>query len=171
MPATDRTGRARIDKTGPRLRFTLDASAVAISSGSEGIVMAQVCVEVALGIGVDEAWDVFGDFAGGPARMAPGLVVASRADGRVREVRFVDGLLLTERLVTRDDADRRIVYGMVGEPINAEHDNAAMQVLADGPGRSRMVWTRDVLPDALAAPLRTSMERAVAAIEQAWGRG
>jgi hypothetical protein len=35
-----------------------------------------------------------------------------------------------------------------------------MQIVPDGDGRCRFVWSRDVLPDELAAPLHAAMEEA-----------
>lgn len=126
--------------------------------------MASAYVEIELGVGADLAWQVIGDFAHGPVRMAPDFVQESRADGDVREVRFVDGAVLIERSIARDDERRRLVYGLVGGAVEVEHDNAVMQVLDDGPDRCRLVWTRDVLPHELAERLQTAMERGGAAI-------
>lgn len=64
-----------------------------------------------------------------------------------------------ERLVAVDDQERRIVYAVMGDTMRPAHDNASMQVYADGENRSRFVWIHDVLPDDLATPLRAAMEQ------------
>ena len=43
----------------------------------------------------------------------------------------------------------------------------AAQVLAEGEGRSRFVWTVDVLPDALAPYVEDMMARGAAAMKEA----
>ena len=56
-----------------------------------------------------------------------------------RVITCFNGLVARERLVTRDDEQCRLVYAVVeGRP---SHYNAAVQVLPEGEGRSRVVWT------------------------------
>jgi hypothetical protein len=43
--------------------------------------------------------------------------------------------------------------------------------VADGAGRCRFVWSRDVLPDALADPLLAAMEAAVPLIKRTFESG
>ena len=79
---------------------------------------------------------------------------------------FANGIISRERLVTRDDEARRIVYSIVGDTVRPEHDNAVMQIVPDGTDRCRFIWTRDILPDELAGPFRASMEQAGAVIKR-----
>ncbi|WP_233594899.1 hypothetical protein [Amycolatopsis sp. WAC 04169] len=60
---------------------------------------------------------------------------------------------------------------MVGGTVRPDHDNASMQVFADGERRCRLVWARDVLPDALAAPMAEAMSQALKAIKRTLDRG
>ena len=122
--------------------------------------MASIRTEFPIGVDAARVWQVIGDWADGPVRMARGLVVSSDAEGTVRVVTFADGMIARERLVTREDDARRIVYSMVGDTVRPEHDNAVMQIVPDGADRCRFIWTRDMLPDELAEPLRTAMEEA-----------
>ncbi|WP_454790100.1 SRPBCC family protein [Mycolicibacterium lutetiense] len=112
-------------------------------------------------------WQVIGDWADGPVRMAPGFVTSSEADGDVRVVTFADGFVARERLVSRDDQARRIAYSLIGDTARPEHDNAVMQVVADGPHRCRVVWSRDVLPDDAAGGLGAVMQQAAPIIKGA----
>jgi hypothetical protein len=41
-----------------------------------------------------------------------------------------------------------------------------MQIVAVGAGRCQFVWSRDVLPDDLATPLRAAMEQAAPIIKR-----
>ncbi|SFO34469.1 hypothetical protein [Amycolatopsis rubida] len=60
-----------------------------------------------------------------------------------------------------------MVYAVVGGDVRPEHDNASMQVLADSEQRCRLLWTRDVLPDDLAAPMSKTMPAGMAVIKRA----
>jgi hypothetical protein len=126
-------------------------------------------IHVEFDIEADSAliWQVIGDWADGPVRMAPGFVASSEAQGDIRVVTFADGFVARERLVSRDESARRIVYSLVGDMARPEHDNAVMQVVADGPRRCRFVWSRDVLPDEAAVPLRAAMQEAAPIIKSA----
>ncbi len=128
--------------------------------------MASIRTEVSIESDAARVWRVIGDWADGPVNMARGHVVSSDADDTIRVVTFANGSVARERLVARDDHGRRIVYSLLGDTVHPEHDNTVMQVVADGPGRCRFVWLRDVLPDRLAAPLRAAMEEAAPLIKR-----
>ena len=131
--------------------------------------MASISKEIVIEAGADEVWKVIGDFATGPSRMAPGFVVDTRTEDDCRIVTFANGAVARERRVSVDDDARRIVYSVVGGTAQPVHDNAAMQVVADGE-RCRLVWTRDVLPDELAAPMAEAMSHGLGVIKQTLDR-
>jgi hypothetical protein len=56
---------------------------------------------------------------------------------------------------------------LIGDTARPEHDNAVMHVLADGPGRCRFQWSRDVLPNDVAGPLQAAMQDAAPIIKRA----
>jgi hypothetical protein len=128
--------------------------------------MASIRTEFTVEADAARVWETVGDWETGPAEMARGHVVSSRAEGPVRVVTFADGRIARERLVTRDDNARRIVYSVIGDTVRPEHDNAVMEIVADGDGRCRFVWSRDVLPDDLADPLLAAMREAGAVIKR-----
>jgi carbon monoxide dehydrogenase subunit G len=68
-----------------------------------------------------------------------------------------------ERLVTLDDAARRIVYSASGG--RTTHHNAAAQVIPLGPDRCRFAWTTDLLPDALAPAIAQMMAAGARAMQ------
>lgn len=109
---------------------------------------------------------MIGDWEAGPVRMAPGFVVSSEPAGNVRVVTFADGFVARERLVSRDEGSCRIAYSLIGDA-GPVHDNAVMQIAAIGPQRCRFLWSRDVLPDEAAAPLRAAMQEAAPIIKSA----
>ncbi len=125
--------------------------------------MAFVSREIVIESSADAVWKVIGVFETGPSRMAPGFVVDTKAEGDLRVVTFADGTVVTERRISVDDDARRIAYSIVGERI--EHDNAVMQVFDDGE-RCRMVWSRDVLPDAMVPRLSQAMEQGLDVIKK-----
>jgi hypothetical protein len=128
--------------------------------------MAHVSKEIVIESSADDVWEVIGDFAKGPSRMAPGLVVDTTADGDERTVTFADGTVVKEKRISLDHDVRRIAYSVVGGTVAPEHDNAAMQIVADGERRCRMVWTRDVLPDELAEPMGKAMAQGLTVIKK-----
>ena len=83
----------------------------------------------------------------------------------VRVVTFFNGATAKETLVGRDDARRRLAYAIVGG--RAIHYGAAAQVLDEGEGRCRFVWTVDVLPDSIAPYVEDMMTRGAAAMKAA----
>lgn len=129
--------------------------------------MASIHIEFDVEADCGQAWQVIGDWAAGPVRMAPGFVLACEATGDVRVVRFADGFVARERLISRDESDCRIAYSLIGDSARPEHDNAVMQLAAEGPQRCRFRWTRDVLPDEAAGPLRAAMQEAAPIIKSA----
>jgi hypothetical protein len=133
--------------------------------------MASIRTEIEIDVDADEVWRVIGDWADGPVNMARGHVVSSHADGGVRVVTFASGTVARERLIARDETARRIVYSLIGDTAHPEHDNAVMQIVPDGAGRCRFVWSRDVLPDALAGPLLAAMQAAVPLIKRTFESG
>ncbi|HZU48676.1 MAG TPA: SRPBCC family protein, partial [Mycobacterium sp.] len=114
----------------------------------------------------DQAWQVIGNWADGPVRMARGYVVSCQTDGDLRVVTFAKGTVARERLVARDEAARRIVYSLIGDTVRPQHDNAVMQIVPDRAGHCRFVWSRDVLPHELAEPLCNAMEEAAPVIKR-----
>ena len=97
----------------------------------------------------DAVWAAVRDFAAVHERLAPGFVVDARMDGAARIVTFANGSVARELLVDCDDAARRLVYAIVSERV--AHYNASVEVLDAAGGGSRIVWTIDFLPQAIAA--------------------
>ncbi|WP_328990568.1 SRPBCC family protein [Kribbella sp. NBC_01245] len=129
--------------------------------------MATVIREIVINATPSEVWAVIGDFAGGPTKMAPGFVTDTRLeDPETRLVTFINGHLARERLIARDASARRIVWAFTDGWAKPDHNNAAMQIHADGTDRSRLVWTHDVLPDNLAEPLAAAMDGGLPIIKQ-----
>jgi len=128
--------------------------------------MASISQEIVIEAAAQDVWAVIGEFATGPSRMAPGFVLDTRPEDDCRVVTFADGTVVRERFVGVDHDARRIVYSIVGGSVVPEHDNASMQIVADGERRCRLLWVRDVLPDELAAPIAEAMARGISVIKR-----
>lgn len=128
--------------------------------------MATIQEEFEVPAPADAVWAVLREF-GGLTKLAPGFVAACtlEEEGAVRLVRFVNGMEVRERLVTRDDGARRIVYTAFGG--HATHHNASAQVLPLAADRCRFVWTADLLPDALAPAIGQMMQAGAEAMRSA----
>jgi hypothetical protein len=128
--------------------------------------MASISKEIVIESSAEDVWEVIGDFAAGPSRIAPGFVVDTRVDADFRVVTFADGTVARERRVCVDHDTRRIAYAVVGGTMRPDHDNASMQVVADGERRCRLVWTHDVLPEELAASMAEAMSHGLEVIKR-----
>ncbi|WP_433022274.1 SRPBCC family protein [Kribbella sp. CA-294648] len=129
--------------------------------------MATVIREIVIDATPSEVWAVIGDFATGPTEMAPGFVTATELeDPATRLVTFVNGDVARERLIGRDASARRIVWAFTDGWARPIHNNAAMQIHAEGDHGSRLVWTHDVLPDNLAARLAAAMDGGLPVIKR-----
>jgi hypothetical protein len=109
------------------------------------------------------AWDAIRATGEVHTRLATGFVVDTAQDGDLRTVTFADGFVVQERIVAIDDALRRLAYASVGG--RATHHNASLQVVALGDDACRIVWTTDLLPDAMEAPIARMVDAGCAAIK------
>ena len=128
--------------------------------------MATIHKEFEVPAPADAVWDVLRDF-GDLQRLAAGFVTGCslEEEGAVRLVTFFNGMQARERLVTRDDGARRIVYTAFGG--RTTHHNASAQVLPHGADRCRFVWTTDLLPDEMAPAIAQMMQKGAEAMRSA----
>jgi hypothetical protein len=126
--------------------------------------MATLRRQVALDASASTVWSAIRDFGAVHTRVAPGFLTKLEMDQGDRVVTFFNGLVARERLVTIDDEDCRLVYAVVeGRP---SHYNAAVQVFPEGDGRSRVVWTIDLLPNDLAPAVGGMMDHAAGVMKK-----
>lgn len=119
----------------------------------------------------DAAWAVVGDVTSVP-RWYPKYVTCE-VDGDIRTLRSTDGGELVERLLDRDESERRYAYTVIAGPPLRSHF-ASFQVLPHG-GGSTIVWhTRATFlddsvdtEDRLGASQRDGLERLKALCEAA----
>ena len=101
-------------------------------------------------------------------RLVPGFVLDIALDGDARIVTFANGTVARELLVDCDEARRRLVYAVVSERV--KQHSASVQVIADGDGRSRLIWIVDVLPHEIAPYMNAQMDQAALAMQKKLGR-
>src|SRR5215468_2072097 len=161
LMGTHLTGKveSRVDDTRERSRLQASGRPGAFHerarSGSqsetraEGTHMASIRKEIEVEAPADDVWAAVRD-VGAPHRcLGPGFLTDTRLEGNARIVTFANGLVARELIVDVDDESRRFAWAVVGSP-RLHHHNASMQVFADGPRRSRLVWIADLLPDEMA---------------------
>jgi hypothetical protein len=126
--------------------------------------MATIIKEIELEANADKAWATLRDV--GNAHLAfPGDLTESRLDGDVRTVTFANGQVVRERIVTIDDARRRLAYGVIEGRFS--HHSASIEVIEAGPQRCRVLWTNDFLPNESAAVVAPLVEHGAAALQRA----
>jgi hypothetical protein len=105
--------------------------------------MASIYREIHIDTNAECAWSALRRFEAA-AELFAGVLADCSFSGDVREVTFAGGSKLIERLVTRDDSRRRLVYTVRHEAF--AHHNGSMQILPDSPG-CRFLWVSDFLPE------------------------
>jgi hypothetical protein len=128
--------------------------------------MASLHHDIQLDVSAAEAWSAVRDFHALHTRLVPGFVVDSRPDGDDRVVTFGSGSTARERLVTVDDARRRLVYSVVESRLGLDHHQSSVEILDTADG-CRLVWTTDVLPDSVAPLIDGLMSQGAAAMASA----
>lgn len=118
--------------------------------------MATIFRQFTVAAQADPVWSAFRDVGAVHTRLARGFVADCVLNGDVRTVTFANGLIARERIVTIDDAARRVAYSVIdGQPT---HHNASFQVIDTGARGCRVIWIADLLPDELAQPIGHMME-------------
>jgi carbon monoxide dehydrogenase subunit G len=115
-----------------------------------------------------QVWDVIRDVGAVHTRFAPGFVVDTTLEEGARLVKFANGMTVRELIVGSDEDLRRFAYSATGG--TTQHHNASFEVTELPSGRTRIVWTADVLPEAAAKAVRGMMEAGSRVIQQTLDR-
>ncbi|UPT61611.1 MAG: SRPBCC family protein [Hyphomonadaceae bacterium JAD_PAG50586_4] len=127
--------------------------------------MATIRKEISIARPAGEVWSAFSDFGAVHTRLAPGFVVNTvLEEPRLRVVTFANGASARETLVSLEEGPRRLVYAIAPGP-KYTHYNAAIEVFQEGAG-SRVVWTIDLMPDALADTIAGMVDIALPAMRE-----
>ena len=121
--------------------------------------MATVFKEVNINASAEVVWAAVRDVGAVHERLVPGFVTAVQLEPGARVVTFANGMIVRELIVDIDEEKRRFAYAAVGG--RTTHHNASIQVLARGEERCSLVWTTDLLPDEMEAPIAGMMDQGV----------
>lgn len=126
--------------------------------------MASIRKEIVVDVDAADLWDALRDWGQLHRRLVAGFALDARLDGEDRIVTFANGAVVRERFVALDEERRRLAWSIADGPY--EHHNGVAEVLDEGEGRSRFVWTADVLPHALAERTGQLMEQGTQAVKR-----
>jgi carbon monoxide dehydrogenase subunit G len=127
--------------------------------------MATVSVEAVVRVPPEAVWAAVADVGNVDRRLLPGRVSGVALDGDVRVLTMPDGSEIRELIVSVDHSARRMAYSVTGgQRLPLTYHQAAFQVFAEGVG-SRLVWTTDLLPHAMAPAVRARVERGIVEIK------
>lgn len=130
--------------------------------------MASIQKDIIIDANPGDVWDALRDFGALHTRLVPGFVTDTKLDGDARIVTFGNGTVAREILIDCDDSKRRLAYAIISERIR-QH-SASAQVFDASDGRTRFVWTADVLPNEIAPYMDAQMDLGVLAMQKALGR-
>ena len=131
--------------------------------------MASIRKEIVVDNTPENVWDAVRDVGALHTRLVPGFVTDCRMDGDgARMVTFANGMTVRELIVDLNESERRLAWSAVGGRLS--HHNASVQVLAEGAGRSRIVWIADLLPNEMAAPIDGMIQQGMNAMKRALDR-
>ena len=106
--------------------------------------MATIRHEQPIAVPAEKAWEMLRQPELADQLFSPVLVGCTMQDD-VRTVTFANGLVVSEQIITIDDADRRLAYHAMGEMF--EQHSASMQIIPVDDGNCRFIWISDFLPE------------------------
>ncbi len=130
--------------------------------------MATLYNEIHIEARPEAIWDAARDVGALHTRLVPGFVVDTRLEDNARIVTFGNGMVVRELIISVDDQRRRLAWTAIGG--RTTHYNAVLEVLADRSG-TRVVWTIDLLPDEMAAPIAAMQQNGLAVMKTTFERG
>ena len=125
--------------------------------------MASIHKEVRIAARPETAWAALRDVGALHTRLVPGFVTDTRLEDGARIVTFGNGTVARELIVDVDEAQRRVVWSVVGGIMT--HHNGSAQVFPDGADACRFVWIADLLPNHVAPAIAAMMEQGIAVIK------
>ena len=108
-------------------------------------------------------WDALRDVGALHTRLVRGFVLECEFDGRVRKLKFANGVSAAERIIDVNALDRRVSWTATSERL--DHHNASAQVFSKDGGSCTVVWIVDLLPDAMAPAIATMVSAGLAAMK------
>lgn len=125
--------------------------------------MTTIRKEILIDTTPEAAWDALRDVGALHTRLVAGFVTDTKLEGKTRTVTFGTGMVAREEIISIDPDQKRVAWAIIGQSF--QHYNGAAQVFAHK-GRTRVVWTTDLLPDSLAGPVENAMTNGIAAMKK-----
>jgi len=125
--------------------------------------MATVQREIFIDAPRAQVWDAVRDIGALHTRLVPGFVVDTKLQGESRLVTFGNGMVVREPIISVDADHFRLAWGAEGSALT--HYNAGLQ-LQEERGGTRVVWTSDLLPHAMAEQVAGMQEQGLAAMKK-----
>lgn len=127
--------------------------------------MASIRKEITVRASVEQVWDAIRDVGALHTRLVPGFVLNTELESGARIVTFANGAVVHERIVSIDNAARRLVWSATGNLLT--HHNGSAQVTEEPDGSARVIWMADLLPDTAVATIDQMMDQGMAAMHAA----
>ena len=113
---------------------------------------------------VEDVWDKIANV--GSISDFVGFITESQLDGDIRVCKMTDGGVLEEKIISIDNALRRVAYCITSAPLDLEFHSASMQVIPNGDSAS-MIWITDIKPDSMTEQFDPLFEEALPGIRAA----
>ena len=126
--------------------------------------MATIQKEIEIERSKNFVWDAIRDVGAIHKRLVPGFVIDCKLEGDWRTVRFVNGMLVRELIVSVDDNTCRHSWAAVHESLS--HYNASVQVFSEGDHKCRVVWIADLMPNEVTDSIGQMIENALRTMKQ-----
>lgn len=130
--------------------------------------MASIIKQILIDAPADDVWDAVADFGAVHRRFAPGFVTHVELVPGARMVTFGSGVVAKELFLGVDHEQRRMAYSVRSERM--AHHSASFQVVDEGGGCSRLIWTADVLPEEIAPYVSGMMDEGLKVAKDVLGR-
>ncbi len=127
--------------------------------------MASVQKQIIVNARLEAVWDALRDVGALHTRLVPGFVRDTRLVPGARVVTFMSGTVVREEILSVDDEIHRVAWAVLGGALT--HYNVGAQAFAEPDGRTRVVWTADVLPDTAKQSVEDSLTYSLAAMQVA----
>jgi hypothetical protein len=131
--------------------------------------MATIRKEIEINRSRDFVWKAVRDVGAIHKRLVPGFVTDCKLDGDWRIVTFANGMVVPELIVSVDDENFRHAWSARSDQL--AHHNASVQVFAVSPGRSRVVWIADLMPNEAADNIASMIQHGLEAMKQTLEKG
>jgi Polyketide cyclase / dehydrase and lipid transport len=126
--------------------------------------MATIHKEIEIKRNKEFVWNAIRDVGAIHKRLVPGFVVDCKLEGDWRIVTFANGMVIRELIVSVDDKTCRHSWSARGEPLT--HHNASVQVFSASPGKCRVVWIADLMPNEVAEAIGEMIQKALDTMKQ-----